>query len=312
MKKFYQITNKSFKDLAVATTKELWDKVKGEHKGLSMSLDTTFTKAEGSENKFDFVFSTANQDRHGDFVLQNWDLKHFKKNPVFLDSHNYGSIEHILGKISKVAVKDRKLRGIVEYALDNPKGLLAFKMTLGGFINATSVGFIPKDFDEKGQITKSELLEVSAVSVPANAEALLEKGIKAEDVQKACDHNWETLAETPRVKVIKCADCEAVQDEIKEEVKEETVEIKEEVSDSKEEEVAKEEETVTPPEEKKAPSALTALKNIDEDLKKHEARKAKLYKQASEKISQLASQSGRSSNKQLINKAIKNLLQAKD
>lgn len=304
MKKFYQITNKSFKDLAVATTKELWDKVKGEHKGLSMSLETAFTKAEGSDNKFNFVFSTANQDRHGDFVLQNWDLKHFKKNPVFLDSHNYGSIEHILGKISKIKVKDEKLQGDVEYALDNPKGLLAFKMTLGGFINATSVGFIPKEFDEEGKMSKSELLEVSAVSVPANAEALLEKGIKLDKTLKS---KCEDCKDLPEGEVSEGHDHAVVEED------KETIEIKEDVADSKEEAVS--EETQPAPEvpaEKKAPSVLSVLKNIDKDLKHHESRKAKLYKQAAEKISQLASQSGRSSNKQLINKAIKNLLLAKD
>ena len=177
MRKYYQINNKSFQKEGVSTVKELWDKVKGEYEALSMGMETVFTKAEG-DNKFHIVFSTANTDRHGDIVLQNWDLKHFKKNPVFLDSHNYDSIEHILGRVVKISVKDDMLQGDVEFALDNPKGLLAYKMALGGFLNTTSVGFIPLDFDEKGRINKSELLEVSAVSVPANAEALFEKTIK--------------------------------------------------------------------------------------------------------------------------------------
>lgn len=175
MNNYFNVTNKSFGELGVATYKELWDKVKGEYKGLTTSLETVFTKASESENKFHVVFSTENEDRHGDIVFQNWDLKSFKKNPVFLDSHNYNSIEHILGRVVSIGVKDNQLQGDVEFALDNPKGLLAYKLAQTGFLNTTSVGFIPKEFDEQGNIIKSELLEISAVSVPANAEALFEK-----------------------------------------------------------------------------------------------------------------------------------------
>jgi hypothetical protein len=179
MTKFYKISNKSFSELGVASYKELWDKVKTEHQGLCVGVDTEFVqqKAEDGkdENKFTVIMSSATEDRHGDIVVQEWDLKSFKKNPVFLDSHNYGSIEHILGKFKKVYMEDGKLKGDVEFMLDNPKGLLAYKMAQQGFLNATSVGFIPKEFDDKGRILKSELLENSAVSVPANAEALFER-----------------------------------------------------------------------------------------------------------------------------------------
>jgi len=175
MKKFYQITNKSFDELGVTTQKEMWEKVKVDHKGLCACVTTVFTKAEDSDNKFNVVMSTNSEDRHGDIVEQEWDLKSFKKNPVFLDSHNYNSIEHIIGKVNKIKVKDGKLQGEVEFALDNPKGLLAFNLASKGFLNATSVGFIPKEFSDDGKIMKSELLEDSAVSVPANQEALFEK-----------------------------------------------------------------------------------------------------------------------------------------
>lgn len=179
-KKFYQITSKSFDELGVTTQKEMWEKVKGDHKGLCACVNTVFTKAEDTENKFNVVMSTNSEDRHGDIVEQNWDLKNFKKNPVFLDSHNYSSIEHIIGKVNKIKVKDGRLEGEIEFALDNPKGMLAYNLASKGFLNATSVGFIPQEFDELGKIMKSELLEDSAVSVPANQEALFEKNVKKE------------------------------------------------------------------------------------------------------------------------------------
>ena len=182
-KKFYQVTDKSLGELKVETHEDLWKKVKGEYKGLSSCVETVFTKAEG-DNKFDVIMSTDSVDRHGEVVEQNWDLKPFKKNSVFLDSHNYNSIEHILGKVNKSKVKDNKLQGEIEFMLDNPKGLLAYNMAKGGFLNATSVGFIPLEFSDEGQIMKSELLELSAVSVPANPEALLAKKKKAKKVEK--------------------------------------------------------------------------------------------------------------------------------
>lgn len=128
------------------------------------------------------IFSTANEDRHGDIVQQNWDLKHFKKNPVILNSHNYSDATETIGKASAVKVKDGKLQGKITFAVnENPKAKVIFDLFAGGFLNAFSVGFIPKEFSDKGEILKSELLEVSAVSVPANAMALAKaKGIKVE------------------------------------------------------------------------------------------------------------------------------------
>lgn len=184
MRKFYQLTNKSFKEEEVSSYKELWDKVRKSYSGLSICVNTEFIQKAEQDNRFHIIMSTASEDRHGDIVNQNWDLKSFKKNPIFLDSHNYDSIEHIIGKVHNPKVKDGILQGDVEFMLDNPKGLLAYKMAKGDFLNATSVGFIPKDFDEEGNVLKSELLENSAVSVPANAEALFEKSLEKDEITK--------------------------------------------------------------------------------------------------------------------------------
>lgn len=179
MNKYFKITNKSFDEMGVKTYEELWQKVAKDHEGLSADVNTIIKK-EG-DNKFHAVFSSALEDRHGDIVHQNFDLKWFKKNPVFLDSHNYGTIAAIIGKINNIRVKDEILQGDIEFALDNPVGLLAMKLSEGGFLNTTSIGFIPKQFGQDGSIEKSELLEISAVSVPANPQALIEKAMEIID-----------------------------------------------------------------------------------------------------------------------------------
>lgn len=187
-KKYLSIEHKTLADLGVATYKDLWEKAQKEgYEGISMSFVSEFKKAEGEDkpNLFHAVFSTASEDRHGDIVEQSWELKYFKKNPVYLDSHNYDSIVHIIGKVSGLKItgegKKQKLEGNVEFMLENPKGALAAQMAEKGFLSASSVGFIPLEFDEKtGNIVHSELLEISAVSVPANAEAIFEKSIEGE------------------------------------------------------------------------------------------------------------------------------------
>lgn len=185
MKKFYTTKSTTLHDEQVTSYKELWDKVKTEYKGIAVVVPTVFEKTYEDDaviNRFHVVMSTAVEDRHGEIVFQNWDLDNFKKNPVFLDSHNYSSIEHILGKIHNTTAQTA-LEGDIEFALENPKGMLAFKLAVGDFLSATSVGFIPKAFDDDGNIIQAELLELSAVSVPANPQALLEKSIEQnEDV----------------------------------------------------------------------------------------------------------------------------------
>jgi len=176
MKKFYQLHNKSLEKNKVKNLSELWEKMKAKgYKGLSVPVNTKFVKSAESDNKYHAIFSTASVDRHGDIVEQNWLLKNFKNNPVYLDSHNYNSIEKIIGRIDKIKAKG-VLEGDIIFATVNPLGQLAKDLAEGGFLNTSSVGFIPKKFDDKFErIIESELLEISAVSVPANAEALYEK-----------------------------------------------------------------------------------------------------------------------------------------
>lgn len=203
MNKFLQINTKTLSDYGVADEKSLWTKaLEDGYTGLAVDAETIFAKSADSKS-FDVTFSTADEDRHGDIVEQNFDLKWFKKNAVLLDSHNYGSIEHIIGKVKNIK-QDGRLHGSIEFATMNPKGLLAQEMADAGFINATSIGFIPKEFDDKGRIIKSELLEISCVSVPANARALFEK--VAEETKKEIeDLESKINNETPVIEVVETA-----------------------------------------------------------------------------------------------------------
>lgn len=151
------------------------------------------------------IFSTQDVDRHGDIVMQEgWDLKNFKKNPVILNSHNYNDAAEVIGKASNVRTDGKKLLGDITFAVaENPKAKVIFDLYAGGFLNAFSVGFIPKKFKENKDgttdwytIEEAELLEVSAVSVPANARALAKaKGIEVETLEDNEEENDNTKIE---------------------------------------------------------------------------------------------------------------------
>lgn len=127
------------------------------------------------------IGSTDSVDRYGEVIDQSsWDLKHFKKNPVILWAHNltFGEDRPPIGKAVNVALKDGKLVFDIKFDMADPFAADIFRKYKEGFLNAFSVGFIPHSVErleneEAERILKNnELLELSAVPVPANPEAL--------------------------------------------------------------------------------------------------------------------------------------------
>lgn len=138
-------------------------------------IEKTKAVSEKDAGTFKVIVSTADQDRQGESVKQSgWDLTFYKMNPIVLWAHDYSSLP--IGICNSIEVKDGKLvaEGKFAPAEANPFAQQVRKLYELGMINATSVGFIPKEFDTKadGVINKSELLEFSFVPVPANAHAL--------------------------------------------------------------------------------------------------------------------------------------------
>jgi HK97 family phage prohead protease len=275
-RKLYQVHSKSFDDCEAKTYKELWEKKQAEgFDGLKMNAVLELTKQEEKDNLFHAIFSTDKKDRHGEVVEQNFDLKSYKKNPVILDSHNYNTIEAIIGKAKRLK-SEGKLEGDVEFALDNPRGFLAYKLASGGFLRASSIGFIPLNFSEDGMtIEKSELLEVSFVSVPANPEALIEKmqkSIEEAEPEEIIEASKEDARE---------ADLGDEKTSEGDENKEEEVETKDDVKDSIPEKKTLEE--IKRVETSKKEIRKNVYKSIARELDKmtrenQERRKGKIYK----------------------------------
>ena len=132
-----------------------------------------------------FVASTGEVDRHGDTVApEGWRLDAYRDNPVVLWAHDYG--EPAIGRAEAVWSDGRALRARLEFAPTEFAGQVE-RLYRQGYQKGVSVGFRPLRFEERRdpvngaflgiRFLEQELLEISAVPVPANGGALL-----AEDV----------------------------------------------------------------------------------------------------------------------------------
>jgi len=202
------------------------------------------------------IASTETEDRVGDSLkAEDWNLRNFKKNPVLQAGHDYKP-EYTIGKAENIRVDEKNrlvftpiFHGITELSKQLKE------MYVNGWLKAWSVGYVPKMEEEvEGKAQKkslNELLEISAVAVPANPEALtmVQKGMK--EAEKEVDEEKQKEIEK-WVKEEKCEDCgeeKVDEEEIDEEVEkveakseeesteatEETQEVVDESSEDKEE-----------------------------------------------------------------------------
>ena len=133
------------------------------------------SKADDSDT-MDFVASDESPDRYEDEILaKGWQLANFRKNPVFLFAHN----NHIppVGKVVKVGPEGTQLLATVQWDMNDELGVQLQSKYANKFMRAVSVGFRPLEFEfiDGGngiRFTKQELLELSAVPVPAQPKAM--------------------------------------------------------------------------------------------------------------------------------------------
>lgn len=158
-------------------------------KGKSNKTDLSVKAEEAGERIVRFTISKEVTDRDGDILrAAGVDFTNYMKNPVFLGFHN--SRDFPLGKVIKFWVEDKSVKAEVyfptlEELSSDPNNAsekarlidFCFHCYKTGMLNAVSVGFIPLEWVETKDgydITKWELLEFSAVAVPANQDAIAE------------------------------------------------------------------------------------------------------------------------------------------
>lgn len=130
-----------------------------------------------ANDKYTIVASDKSLDRDQERILPSAfkNLKQYlAKNPVILFGHDYSTPP--VGKATSGKITDNELILDIEFA-DTTFGKEVKYLYDNGFMNTFSVGFIPKNYeiDNDGfkTFTDAELLEVSAVPVPANPNATI-------------------------------------------------------------------------------------------------------------------------------------------
>lgn len=146
--------------------------------------------AEMDSRILSFLGTSSAEDRDADIITADgWEIDNYSKNPVFLWGHDYS--QPPIGRAVNLKQTDNGLVFDIEFAKAEtyPFADTIYKLYRDGFLSAVSVGFIPKEMSQdpntrKRTIKKKELLELSAVSVPANPEALrlaYSKGLYTKD-----------------------------------------------------------------------------------------------------------------------------------
>jgi len=167
----------------------------GGRPGIRCTIQTDVSEIRDNSCNSCLEFSASDEtlDRYGEIIsVAGWKLDTYLRNPVFQNAHQYGDILFTLGRAVVTEVRAGKLYQQIEFATDaNPMARIAYNLYKGKFLSAVSVGFIPLRWEDGTEKTtyrckylEQELLEVSAVAIPANPNALA-LGLKSGAVDKS-------------------------------------------------------------------------------------------------------------------------------
>lgn len=125
-----------------------------------------------------FVASTEDVARDGMVIeAAGWQLDPYRSNPVVLWAHAYDKPP--IGK-AIVAVEDKRLMADIEFDQGDEFARNVERKYRQGYLNAVSVGWRTLEMGpgKDIRITKAELLDISAVPVPADPQALAERQVR--------------------------------------------------------------------------------------------------------------------------------------
>lgn len=129
----------------------------------------------------EIIGTNENVDRDNDIVkVDGLDTSDYLKNPVVLQNHEYHS--EVIGKCLEIRVENKQMIFKIQFA-NTEEGKKWYYLYANGFMKAASIGFIGTEYAPNTHggltFTKAKLLEISMVSIPANATALtLSKELK--------------------------------------------------------------------------------------------------------------------------------------
>lgn len=130
-----------------------------------------------------FVASTSGVKRDNLVVdIGGLETGNFEANPVFLWAHDYSGRTLPIGKVTKLRKLKNRLDATVEFDENDEFAQQVERKYRDGYLNAVSIGWtvlewVRMEDDQDGDftITRSDLLDISAVPVPGDADALIKR-----------------------------------------------------------------------------------------------------------------------------------------
>lgn len=162
-------------------------------------------------------------DRYGEIVDSNsWQLDHYNDNPILLWAHNlsFGEDRPAIGKSLRTWVENKQLKFDLQFDMADEFAAGIYRKYTpdngGPFLRMFSVGFIPHIIEQvhddanpklRAVLKNNELLELSAVPVPANPNASSQLRMNSFltrtwdemliDAEKTAEHLKEAAKEEP-------------------------------------------------------------------------------------------------------------------
>lgn len=146
-------------------------------------MTTSFVRAfrssdADSEGPIRFIASTEGLARDG-LIIDSaaWDLENYRKNPVVLWVHDYRGNTLPIGR-AEVSIADGRLICDIDFDADDPFAAQVERKYRRGYLHAVSVGWDTHELDRSGDspvVRRAELLDISAVPVPGDADALIQR-----------------------------------------------------------------------------------------------------------------------------------------
>lgn len=176
---------------------------------MKVKMENLFTveckKIDQATRSFWAVASTPKLDRANDSIdLDAWDLENFRKNPVIPWAHDYSQLPVAMAEEIKVEQGQLVFKAKFPPPGSYPFADNVFQLYAAGILRAFSVGFRALDYERNAEgglnFTKVELLEISAVAVPANPDALITmaaKSLRGEIMQEEAQKPEELSTKAP-------------------------------------------------------------------------------------------------------------------
>lgn len=227
-------------------------------KKIRKTFSAKVKKAKGEKRTLYVKISSPNPDRSNDVVMpKGVVLDNFERNPVVAAFHRYDRAP--IGKAEEIRVTDD---GITAKVVFTPKGInpeadMIYELNREGYMNAWSIGFMPKEWDDRPEggklFRKWELYEFSAVLVPDNPDALTFIRSKGFDPDKIIEEQKKVVKKKKAKKTKKA--------------KKEVIEITKALFDEMEAQVKELQEIKGKEKKENSEATLTFLKSLRNHLK---------------------------------------------